>query len=340
LSQESIHNDHLRKQSHLELAFASQNNNRDGRFYYEPMLSGHPNKEMEWKVKLGNQFMKYPIWISSMTGGSSEAGAINKMLAITAKKFGLGMGLGSCRIILENDTYFQDFNLRPILGEEIPLYANLGIAQIEQLLQTNRVHLIKKLVEKLNANGLIIHVNPLQEWLQPEGDRIENAPIETIQNLLSEIDIPLIVKEVGQGFGKESMKELLKLPLLAIDFAANGGTNFSKLELFRNPELKQYFEPIVNLGHSAEEMTVFINEVIIELGDKRKCDLAIISGGLRDFLDGYYLISKAAMPAIYGHAAAFLKLANESQEALDAYTQRQIEGLLFSKAFLKVKEDK
>ncbi len=339
MTQDSEHSDHLRKQSHLELAFASQNNIRDNRFCYEPMLSAHPQKDELWEVKLGHQFMKYPIWISSMTGGSSQAGAINKMLAVTAKKFGLGMGLGSCRIILESDTYFQDFNLRPIMGDEIPLYANLGIAQIEQLLQTNRVHLIKNLVQKLNADGLIIHVNPLQEWLQPEGDRIENSPIETIQKLINEIDIPLIVKEVGQGFGKESMKELLKLPLLAIDFAANGGTNFSKLELFRNPELKKYFEPIVNLGHSAEEMTNFLNEAIEDLGEKRKCNTVIISGGVRDFLDGYYLISKANLPALYGHASGFLKWANESQEALDAYAQRQIEGLLFAKAFLKIKKD-
>ena len=326
-----------RKQSHLDLAFESQSNIIDNRFYYEPMLSGHPNKRDKLEIKLGNKTMQFPLWISSMTGGSSEAGKINSLLAKTAKKFGLGMGLGSCRIILNDDTYFSDFNLRPILGDEVPFYANLGIAQIETLIASKSTYLIKKLVEKLNVDGLIIHVNPLQEWLQPEGDFIEFAPIETIKKLLNEVDIPLIVKEVGQGFGKHSMLELLKLPLLAVDFAAGGGTNFSKLELFRNPNVAEHLGDIINIGHTADEMMGFLNESIDELGKERKCNFAIVSGGIKSFLDGYYLISKSKIPAIYGQGSAFLKQANKSQEALDDFVAHQTESLLLAKSFLKVK---
>lgn len=338
MNQDSVHKEHLRKQSHLDLAFASQNHQIDTRFFYEPMLSGHPDKNEKWSVKFGSKMMDYPLWISSMTGGSSQAGAVNKILAAAAKKFRLGMGLGSCRIILEDQTYFEDFNLRPILGDEVPFFANLGIAQVEQLIDSNRVHLIKKLIENLNADGLIIHVNPLQEWLQPEGDIIKRAPIETIIQLMNELDIPLIVKEVGQGFGKESMRQLLKLPLLAIDFAANGGTNFSKLELLRNPSLQTFFEPVVNLGHSAEEMVSMLNEAVNELGEKINCHQIIISGGISNFLDGYYLMSQCKLPAIYGQATAFLKYANEGEEALNFYIEKQIEGLAFAKAFLKIKK--
>lgn len=326
-----------RKQSHLDLAFNSQSNLVDSRFYYEPMLSGHPHKEETMEVKLGEKTMKFPIWISSMTGGSSQAGRINTLLAKTAKKFGFGMGLGSCRIILNEDTYLPDFNLRPILGDEVPFYANLGIAQIESILENGNSYLIKNLVQKLDVDGLIIHVNPLQEWLQPEGDFIQFSPIETIKKLMNEIDIPLIVKEVGQGFGKQSMLELLKLPLVAVDFAANGGTNFSKLELFRNPEIAEYFRPIINIGHTAEEMMNFLNESIVILGTERKCNFVIVSGGIKSFLDGYYLISKSNVPAIYGQGSAFLKQANISQEALDTYSAYQTEGLLLAKSFLKVK---
>lgn len=327
----------VRKQNHLDLAFSSQNKLLDKRFYYEPMLAGFPNPSDEWNIQFGGKTMRYPLWISSMTGGTSKAGPINKMLAQTAKHFGFGMGLGSCRIILNDRTFMEDFNLRPILGDEVPFFANLGIAQIEEILDSNSAYLIKNLVKNLDVDGLIIHVNPLQEWLQPEGDKIKYPPIETIKRLLNEVDIPLIVKEVGQGFGKESISALLQLPLLAIDFAANGGTNFAKLELLRNQGLQEDFEQLVSVGHNAEEMMLFLNESVDELGVKRKCNQLIISGGVSGFLDGYYLISKSKIPAIYGHAAPFLKAANNSQEALNTFANHQVTGLMLAKSLLKVR---
>lgn len=327
-----------RKKHHLDLAFDAQSNTIDNRFYYEPMLSGHPSLTETWPISVGNKAMQFPLWISSMTGGAAQAGKINKLLAQTAKKFGIGMGLGSCRIILKDDTFFEDFNLRPFLGEELPLFANLGIAQIENLLENGEAKLIKKMVDKLDADGLFVHVNPLQEWLQPEGDFIQYPPIQTIEKLMNELDIPIIVKEVGQGFGKESMRALLKLPLMGIDFASNGGTNFSKLELLRNPVIADHFKFLIPIGHTADEMVNFLNECVEEMGNERKCNFAIISGGIQSFLDGYYLIQKSKIPAIYGQGSSFLKYAQLGQEALDTFTKHQIEGLLLAKSFLKVKQ--
>ena len=326
-----------RKESHLNLAFESQNDQIDHRFYYEPMLSGHPDKEETWETKIGEQIQKYPIWISSMTGGTSNADDINKKLAYTAKKFGFGMGLGSCRLALADNSLTEGFNLRPILGDEIPFYVNLGIAQVEQLLENGEAYKIKKLKEKLSADRLIVHVNPLQEWLQPEGDVIRFSPLETIKKLLNEVPFPIIVKEVGQGFGKQSMEALLKLPLAALEFAANGGTNFSKLELFRNAGISDFYKEIVTLGHSAGEMVELMNEVVNNSGKEIRVKTVIVSGGIKSFLDGYYAISKSALPAMYGQAATFLKYANQSQEVLDSFAWHQIQGLLLAKAFLKVK---
>lgn len=336
IEHESLEAADLRKQNHLDLAFASQSDLVDERFYYEPMLAGHAEFS-EMPFQFGKHKMGYPVWISSMTGGTSAAGPLNKILAKTANKFGFGMGLGSCRIILEDTTYFEDFNLRPILGDACPFFANVGIAQIERLIDKGQAQKLKVLVQKLDADGLIVHVNPLQEWLQPEGDLIQRSPLLTIQQLLNEIDVPLIVKEVGQGFGPESMQELLKLPLLALDFAANGGTNFSKLELLRNESLRDHYMDVVALGHSANEMVGFLNDAVAKLGTERKCENVIISGGVQNFLDGYYLTSKANMPAIYGQAAPFLKYANESQEALDRFAEIQIKGLLMAQKFLRIR---
>ena len=107
------------------------------------------------------------MWVSSMTGGTAWAKTINHNLARACKDFGMGMGLGSCRSLLHSNDTFSDFNVRPFIGEDLPLYANLGIAQVEELLERGQLRKVKELVDKLEADGLIIHINPLQEWLQP-----------------------------------------------------------------------------------------------------------------------------------------------------------------------------
>jgi len=207
-----------RKKDHIDLALRSQVIKADTRFYYEPMLAGHP-----------------------------ESG----------------------------------------------IAANLGIAQLEELVDQSKFQVIKDLVSKLEADGLIIHVNPLQEGMQPEGDLIKYAPIKTIEKLLDHIDVPLIVKEVGQGMGYRSLEALLKLPLQAVDFAAHGGTNFTKLELLRTDDATS-LDGLTKVGHSAEEMVSMVNQIAVELGDAMHCKQIIISGGVKDFLDGYYRIFEIA----------------------------------------------
>jgi isopentenyl-diphosphate delta-isomerase len=326
-----------RKDSHLELALQSQVGEIDNRFYYEPMLAAHPQEKEEWNVQIGTKTMRYPIWISSMTGGTAKTNEINKRLAIAAQKFGLGMGAGSSRIALESDEKAKDFDLRPFLGNDVPYYLNFGIAQIEKAIEEKSLEKIQQLLEKVNADGIIIHVNPLQEWMQPEGDKIQHTPLETIQKFIAETNLKPIVKEVGQGFGYESMKHLLQLPLTAVEFAANGGTNFSKLELLRNKLKSEFLMPFVHVGHTAEEMVELANRAKAELGAKVQCPTVIISGGIKTFLDGYYCIQKSEISAMYGQASELLIRAQQSQEALDEYIKNQIEGLLLAKAFLRIK---
>src|SRR5690606_7709496 len=111
------------------------------------------------------------LWISSMTGGTKEALQINRNLAQAANEFGLGFGLGSCRSLLTENTRFHEFDLRSMIGDELPFFANLGVAQVEELIAKKELNRLHDMVEKLRADGLIIHINPLQEWFQPEGDR-------------------------------------------------------------------------------------------------------------------------------------------------------------------------
>lgn len=329
-----------RKRDHIELAFRSQveRNELDHRFYYEPILSAHPQRgSLKPFLFLGKTF-RVPMWVSSMTGGTEWAHTINHNLARACRDFGMGMGLGSCRSLLYSDETLPDFDVRSEMGDEQPLYANLGIAQVEQLIEKGELYRIDNLIDKLQANGLIIHVNPMQEWLQPEGDRFEKPPLQTISSFLEKKQLRVIVKEVGQGMGYESLKALFQLPLEAIDFAANGGTNFAKLELLRSDATKQQiFSQLANVGHSAEEMVLFTNQLIEELGEKMQCKQVIISGGIPHFLDGYYLVNKIELPAVYGQASGFLKHARGTYEALYEYVDAQVQGLELANAFLKIK---
>ena len=327
-----------RKKDHIELAFQSQTNRNglDIRFDYEPLLSAHPNGELPPINFLGKTF-RVPMWISSMTGGTQEAFKINRNLAMVCKEFGFGMGLGSCRMILDNNDHFEDFNVRDYIGDDLPLFANLGIAQVEQLIENSQTGKILQLTQRLRADGLIIHVNPMQEWFQPEGDHIKHPPIETIKKLIDKINLPLIVKEVGQGMGPSSLRSLLNLPVAAIEFAAYGGTNFSKLEINRDSSQKnETFEPLTRVGMDAYQMLEAVN-TIIKSEKPVGCNQLIISGGITSFLDGYYLTKKSLIPAVYGQASTMLKFAREEYSQLQTYVSKQVKGLEMANAYLRVR---
>jgi len=327
-----------RKKDHIKLAFDSVMNiiEQDNRFYYEPLLQAHPNDDVDSFSFLGKT-MRNPLWISSMTGGTEQAGLINRNLAKACNEFGLGMGLGSCRILLDDNKYFDDFNLRPIIGNDLPFFANLGIAQIEKAVENNSVSDITDMIKSLSADGLIIHVNPLQEFIQSEGDMIRKPPIDTIRRFLDKFKFSVIVKEVGQGFGPESIIALMQLPISAIEFGAFGGTNFSRLEILRSNSSKtNLLDPFANIGNSAIEMVEHINNALID-NPNTNCKEIIISGGIKNYLDGYYLVNKINLAAVYGQASELLKYAVDDYKSLREYIKQQLIGYSLAKSYLKVK---
>lgn len=328
-----------RKLAHIQKAFDSQTGyaEQDRRFIYEPLLAAHPDANPKAFSFLGKQ-MQAPVWVSSMTGGTGIAKNINQNLARACREFGLGMGLGSCRKILFDKTYWEDFDVRDVIGPDQPFWANLGVAQVEQLLANKQEQAIVDLLGKLRADGLIVHVNPLQEWFQPEGDHIKRPPLETIQLLMSRVKVPLIVKEVGQGMGRESLKELLQLPLEAIEFAAYGGTNFSKLEMLREDEaLQTLHEPFAFVGQTAQQMLNDVNSLLEET--KVACRSLIISGGVKNYLDGYYLVSTSKLPAVFGIASSVLRHATGDYETLKIYIENLLKAYRLAETYLRVNPD-
>jgi isopentenyl-diphosphate delta-isomerase len=329
-----------RKRDHIELAFQAQieSISLDSRFDYEPLLSAHPAPgQLEPMRFLGKQ-LRAPIWVSSMTGGTQWAGTINHNLARACRDFGMGMGLGSCRSLLRSDDHLADFDVRSTIGHELPLFANLGVAQVDELLHTGQIDLVRRLIDRLQADGLILHVNPLQEAMQPEGDRFRRPALHTIEALLEAVEFPVIVKEVGQGMGPQSLEALFRLPLAAIDFGASGGTNFAMLELLRADAAKrEAFAPLAFVGHSAADMVATANRIVASRGEQLACRQVIISGGIRHFLDGYFLTEKLALPAVYGQASAFLRHARGDYGELATFVENQVAGLALAKAYLRVR---
>lgn len=335
-----------RKFEHLDKAFDAQvrvdsrpNWHQELTIDYEPLLAPHPNIEAEIANPthqlsfLGKSF-HFPFWISSMTGGIGPARHINQNLARVAVEFGLGMGLGSCRPLLEDDQYFDDFNLRPILGPERLFLANIGIAQIEQLLAVNEIERIHVVVERLKADGLIIHVNPLQEFFQPEGDRINRAPIDVLEEFLESAPYPVVVKEVGQGMGPRSLRALMKLPLAAIDFASFGGTNFTKLELNRGTYgAKSSYHDFALVGHTAYEMVGMVKQIELEKSIASRPQY-IISGGISSVLEGMPCLAALQDRAILGMAKSFLNHAMGGYAELQNFVRTQVGAYLLACHYL------
>ena len=336
-----------RKIDHIELAKFNQVDKSflDYRFAYEPLLAGHP-AHIDHSLNFLNKRMKYPIWISSMTGGTPRGKLINERLAYICKKYQLGVGLGSIRKLIEDEKLFDTYDLRSMLGQDIPLMANLGIAQVEHILNENKITKLEQVLNKLQVDCLMVHVNPLQEWMQKEGDRYFVPPFISIKKLADQLSLPIGVKEVGQGMGPKSIQKLLTLPVRVFEFAAFGGTNFTQMELLRleNKIYQETLNPLVTVGHDALSMINTFEKISLPESGVISLKEIIISGGVESWKDGMYFIDrfkensfKLRLEVVFGQAYQFLKYAEVSKDALDEYMLGVIHGMDLYRSFLSLK---
>ena len=322
-----------RKKDHIGLTHKSKTaiTSVDGRFNYEPLFFSHPDSHEIWETSFLKFSLDFPIWVSSMTGGTEKALQINQNLARLCGEFKLGMGLGSCRSLLKDSDRLQDFAVRKYLGSQ-PLFANIGIVQVQELIESDSGHKLHEMIKLLEADGLIIHINPLQEWFQPGGDRLRVSPLKTLQRFMEEVNYPVMVKEVGQGMGPKSLKALLDLPIAAIEFGAFGGTNFSMLESLRSDENIDHKRSFIHIGHTAADMVDILNAL------PSKGKEFIISGGISSVLDGFALKQKLKAPSVIGMASAFLSAAQEDYEVLRTQFVQMKEALLVARSILDMKD--
>ncbi|MCD6285757.1 MAG: type 2 isopentenyl-diphosphate Delta-isomerase, partial [Anaerolineae bacterium] len=173
--------------------------------------------------------LSLPLLISSMTGGTDRAGEINRILAEAAQEAGIGMGLGSTRAVLERPEVAWTFQVRKY-APDILLLANLGAVQLNYGYGLDDC---RRLVDLTEANALSLHLNPLQEALQPEGDTRFAGLLPRIEAVCRGLCVPVVVKEVGWGLSKRAVRQLIDAGVAALDVAGAGGTSWSQVEYYR-----------------------------------------------------------------------------------------------------------
>lgn len=233
-------------------------------------------EEIDTGVKFFSHKFSAPIIVSSMTGGFERAGYINSTLAEFCKEKNLGMGVGSQRQALSNSDYLETFKVVRRVAKDIFVMGNIGAAQVANGYALDNV---RKIINMVDASALAVHLNALQEFIQPEGDKNFRGVVEGISRLVDKVKIPVIVKETGAGIGAEAARRLIGAGVSAIDVSGAGGTSWSAIETLRQTD-RRIGKSFWNWGIPTAEALIQVNS----LPSRKKIKL-ISSGGIRDGVD-------------------------------------------------------
>lgn len=247
--------------------------------------------EVDLRSTLLDREFAFPLFISSMTGGYSEAGAVNTVIAEFCESENLPFGVGSQRAMLENRSEEESFSVVRKYAPSAFIAANIGGAQLIGGLCDNKTKII---IESIEADAVIVHLNPLQELIQPEGDRKFKGIEEGIADLVRKADCPVIVKETGAGISASVAERLLNIGVSVIDVSGAGGTSWSRIENLR----KNQENPI----HEFDDWGIPTVECIRQVNSLRETYEfeMIASGGIRSSFD---ILKAVALGADFTAAA-------------------------------------
>jgi isopentenyl-diphosphate delta-isomerase len=260
--------------------------------------------------------LRAPLIISSMTGGTGRASEINRNLAVGAQSAGVALGLGSIRAAIENPELFATYAVREV-APKVVLFANLGAVQLNYGVGIEDA---RRAVKAIGADGLYLHLNPLQESLQPRGDTNFRGLLPKIAELVRALDVPVVAKSVGSGIAPSTAQRLLDAGVAAIDIAGAGGTSWARVEGKRSDDplratlAEQFADWGIPTAAATRAMRVaFPNATIVA------------SGGIRN---GVEVAKALALGAdLAGMALPFLEPATRSADAESAALGEVIEGL-------------
>jgi len=272
-------------------------------------------EEVDLSVELFGRRLAAPVIISGMTGGTELARSVNRNLALAADRLGLAMGLGSQRVALEQPGLARTFQVRDV-APRVLLIANLGAVQIREGWGPEEC---RRALEMVGADALAIHLNPLQEALQPEGRPAFRGVLEGIGWICRDLGAPVLVKEVGYGLSPQVARRLWEVGVRCLDVAGAGGTCWSKIEGRRTEGRR------AELARAFWEWGIPTAEAIRLVRQELPHVTLVASGGIRNGLDAAKAIALGADAVALG--LPLLKPALDSPEAVEELLQGVLEGL-------------
>lgn len=308
-----------RKKEHLELCLdgegvsGSQGTGLDRYAFVHNALPEVDIAEIDLHTTFLGKKLDAPLLISSMTGGFDLARKVNRNLAAAAQKLGLAMGVGSQRVALEQESVADSFRVRDV-ASDILLLANLGAVQLNY---GYGIEQCRRAVRMIEADGLILHLNVLQEAVQPEGNRNFKGLTEKITAVCRELEVPVVAKEVGSGISADVAARLQRAGVKAIDVAGRGGTSWYRVEAKRAAQRGRPVDlTFADWGISTEEALIQVRKVVPDLE-------IVASGGIRSGLDIAKSIALGANIAALGQP--LLEPALQSVDAVIAF----LNGILY-----------
>lgn len=312
LSHSSRKADHIRINLEEDVAFPNLTTGLERFHFIHQALPELNLGEVETGLTLFGRRLSAPILVSSMTGGTERAGMINRRLAEASQQCRVAIGVGSQRAALEEEDLAASFRMREYAPDAL-IFANLGAVQLNY---GYTVEHCQRAVDMLEADALILHLNPLQEVLQAEGDYNWRGVLAQIETVCRHLPVPVIAKEVGWGISREAARLLINAGVRAIDVAGAGGTSWSEVEMHRAPteRLRRLAGAFADWGLPTATSLLMARQVREEMGLAPAALPLFASGGMRT---GQDIAKSVALGAdLVGLASPFLKRVMDSTEAV------------------------
>lgn len=248
-----------------------------------------------------------PLFISSMTAGHEKGQEINIALAKLSSERRILMGVGSQRRELNDSSAANEWKLVRKQAPQALLLGNIGIAQLIQ----NPIDNIRKLVDATEALGIFIHLNSLQESVQPEGTTNFKGGLKAIEQLVKQLDVPVIIKETGSGFSTDTLRRLQETGVFAVDISGKGGTHWGRVEGLRSEEN----EALYKISKTFENWGISTKDSLLNAQSASVSYEVWASGGIRSGLEAAKCLALGASKV--GLAKPFLQASLEGDEALN-----------------------